>query len=160
MLSYTGGKKGILSRLPWQTLLLLLFLFLWHICIIFCFFYLLFIVVFLCFTDGKKGILSRLPWQTLLFFLFVVLFFMAHLYWFFVSFICCSKSKCYRWQERDFESTSLTDDSWANVVFRSRPSALATKTRKGFPLSYLGSNKSIFLIRSLKRWQGGSDSVS
>ena len=66
----------------------------------------------------------------------------------------------YRWQERDFESTSLTDDSWANVVFRSRPSALATKTRKGFPLSYLGSNKSIFLIGSLKRWQGGSDSVS
>ena len=36
----------------------------------------------------------------------------------------------YRWQERDFESTSLTDDSWANVVFRSRPSTLATKTRK------------------------------
>ena len=38
----------------------------------------------------------------------------------------------YRLQERDFESTPLTDDSWANVVFRSRPSALATKTRKGF----------------------------
>ena len=47
----------------------------------------------------------------------------------------------YRWQERDFELTSLTDDSWANVVFRSRPSAPATKTRKGFSISYLGSKK-------------------
>ena len=48
----------------------------------------------------------------------------------------------YRWQERDFESTSLTDDSWANVVFRSRPSTLATKTRKGFFISYFSSKRS------------------
>ena len=64
----------------------------------------------------------------------------------------------YRWQERDFESTSLTDDSWANVVFRSRPSAPATKQERGFPL--LISAQTVFSTRSLKSKAFRSDLVT
>ena len=47
---------------------------------------------------------------------------------------CFVNIEFYVWQERDFESTCLTDDSWVNVVFRSRPSSLwQQKQETGFP---------------------------
>ena len=57
---------------------------------------------------------------------------------------CFIKIEFYVWQERDFESTCLTDDSWANVVFRPGPSSLwQQKQETGFPFWILFQIKTI-----------------
>ena len=57
---------------------------------------------------------------------------------------CLIKIEFYVWQERDFESTCLTDDSWANVVFRPGPSSLwQQKQETGFPFWILFQTKTI-----------------